>query len=467
MPSRLRASRRAERVALGALVAFYLASVLGFAIVTPYGEAPDEPAHVGYVEYLVRFGRLPDIAKRPYTVDAFHPPLYYALGALVVLGGRAVIGPAGFEDQLAAPVIGNPDFGKQRKRTGGAAMVHPPQDRWPIWVYTLRAVSALLGLGVVLLTYATARALVPWPAPAVVPLASAAFAALIPEANFIRASVSNENLADLVGALIIWLLVLHLMRPYSATRVLWIGVALGLALLTKLSVSPLLLPALWVLWVRREGHARLWLRDLATVAAPMVALAGWLYVYKWVVYGDPLALAAWHEMLPPDSMFKLSDLFWFQHPFRWFLWSSFWGVYGWQILWMPYWIYHVFAGVTVLAAAGGVVLLARRALSPAQRAACAVLLSALLLLYALVVQASTYLVAWQGREMYPALSSICVLLGLGLGGLALGRAAVQPTRLSPARHLLGTTLVLALALGLLAANIYSIIWVIWPVMRAT
>jgi hypothetical protein len=331
----------------------------------------------------------------------------------------------------------------------------------------LRFLSAAMGLGVVLLTYATARALVPHPAPAFVPLAATAFAALIPEANFIRASVSNENLADLVGAWIIWLLVLHVMQPYSERRILWIGVALGIALLTKLSVSLLFLPALWVIWVRRDASGRRLLRDLATIAAAMLLIAGWYYAYRWAVYGDPLAISAWQAMLPSDSTWQLTDLFWFQDPFRWILWTSYWGVYGWQQIWLPSWIYHVFTVTTLLAVAGGAYLLWRRALSEGQRAACAVLLSAIGLMYALVIQASTYLIAWQGREMYPALSSVCVLLGLGLGGLLLGPAAVQPIQATPSWRVSLTRIVLPiLALALFALNIYSIVWVVYPLLNA-
>src|SRR5205823_1488739 len=142
---------------------------------------------------------------------------------------------------------------------GFNVMLHPANERWPLWPYTFRVLSILMGLGVVVLTYATARALVPAPAPAVVPLTATAFAALIPQANFIRASVSNGNLADLIGAWIIWLLVLHITRPYSTRRVLWLGVAFGLALLTKLSVALFFLPILASLLLRskvRRGGSR-------------------------------------------------------------------------------------------------------------------------------------------------------------------------------------------------------------------
>jgi hypothetical protein len=344
--------------------------------------------------------------------------------------------------------------------------------------------SILTGLGVVLLTYATARALVPAPSPAVVPLTATAFAALIPQANFIRASVTNGNLADLIGAWIIWLLVLHLTRPYSTPRVIWLGVAFGLGLLTKLSVALFLLPILWVLWLRpgelpsteyqvsttaypslRTRYSVLgtrYLRVLVVFAAPALVLAGWYYLYRWAAYGDPVAYTAWHDMIPSNSTFKLSDLFFLKEPFRWFMWTSFWANYGWQQIWLPGWIYNVFLGVTVLGVAGGAYLVARRALTAAQQACCAVMISALLLPYALVIWASTYAIVWQGRELYPALSSVCVLLGLGLGAVALGRGAVQPAALSPVRRGLGAGLVVLVTAGLLVANVYSIFWLVLP-----
>src|SRR5437763_1441727 len=83
----------------------------------------------------------------------------------------------------------------------------PAAQRWPLWPYVLRAFSILLGLGVVLLTYLTARVLVRPPAPAAVALAATAFAALLPQANFIRASIANENLADFFAAWLVLLLV--------------------------------------------------------------------------------------------------------------------------------------------------------------------------------------------------------------------------------------------------------------------
>src|ERR671939_1810572 len=131
-PTRQPASRvkNSERLALWALVALYLASAYGFALATPYGEAPDEGGHLLYIEYLVRFGKLPDISKYPYTSDSFHPPLYYLLGAAMVLATGKVSG-ADMRKPLAPQLLTNPHPGAG----GFNVMLHPASQRWPFWPY--------------------------------------------------------------------------------------------------------------------------------------------------------------------------------------------------------------------------------------------------------------------------------------------------------------------------------------------
>ena len=85
-----RPSRTAERAVLAALLVLYLACACGFSLVTPYGEAPDEYGHVGYVEYLARYGKLPPISRPYYTYESFQMPLYYMMGAAMVDTGRVL-----------------------------------------------------------------------------------------------------------------------------------------------------------------------------------------------------------------------------------------------------------------------------------------------------------------------------------------------------------------------------------------
>ena len=87
----------------------------------------------------------------------------------------------------------------------------------------------------------------------------------------------------------------------------------------------------------------------------------------------------------------------------------------------------------------------------------------MLLLYLLVILFSLRLIAWQGREMFPALSSICVLFGVGLGGLVLGRAATGGgAALAWGRRRLAAGLAPAVTLGLLGVNLFSIVYVVAP-----
>ncbi|HEX6608242.1 MAG TPA: hypothetical protein VF276_15175, partial [Chloroflexia bacterium] len=246
------------------------------------------------------------------------------------------------------------------------------------------------------------------------------------------------------------------------------AVLYGLGLLTKLSLAPLLLPAVAVFWVRCTGSPTQRIRALLPAAGVTVLLAGPFYLYRWLAYGDPLAGAAWQAMIPTDSPWHLTDLFWLVDPFRANLWNSFWGNYGWQRVPLPDAFYLAFAILTGLAVLGGIILLARRALTPVQRAGCAVFLSVLLLEYAVVIVISLRLIAWQGRELFPALSSVSVLFGFGLAGLVLGPAAIRSVGgPEPKLPVVGVGVLLILLAGLLAANIYSIVWVVAPVLNSS
>ncbi len=354
------------------------------------------------------------------------------------------------------PPRGNPAF---NDHTSVAVLLHPADQRWLLWPYVLRAGSILFGLGTLLFTYATVRTLVPAPASALAALLAAAFAALVPEMNFTRCLITNENLGALIGAWIIWLLAQHLTQPASRRRLSWLAVAFGLGALTKVSVLALFAPALWVLWLRRRASFGPDRRHGRHLVAPVWLVVALFYGWRWGAYGDPLATAAWRIMLPTDSTYRLTDLFWFTDPFRMMMWNSFWGFYGWQLIPLPELIYTAALGLTLLAVAGGGWLLLRCSLTPAQQAGCAMCVAAVLAEYGVVILLSLRLVAWQSREMYPALSSLCVLFGLGLAGLALGSTATQAHHpLGRIRARLAGLLLPNITFSLFALNIYSIFW---------
>src|SRR5437762_2675433 len=131
-------TQRSERVALYVLVALYLACACGFALATPYGEAPDEFAHLSYTENIVRFHKLPDISEQAYSFESFQPPLYYAIGAAMVISGRAIINSSRQGEIIAPRPDGNPAFQDSRFKRRFEVLRHLPADRWAFWPYALR-----------------------------------------------------------------------------------------------------------------------------------------------------------------------------------------------------------------------------------------------------------------------------------------------------------------------------------------
>ncbi|MEA2693699.1 MAG: hypothetical protein QOJ16_3086, partial [Acidobacteriota bacterium] len=58
-----------------------LALGAGYAGVIPLGEAPDEPAHLAYVNRVVATGALPPLSYRGLDYESYQPPLDYLVSA--------------------------------------------------------------------------------------------------------------------------------------------------------------------------------------------------------------------------------------------------------------------------------------------------------------------------------------------------------------------------------------------------
>jgi hypothetical protein len=451
-----------ERWALAAIVALSLLLSVGYALASPWGEAPDETAHERYVEYLVRYARLPPITgQHPYTNESQQPPLYYSLGALLVWATRLVRGGEPLNNPLQANAAPAPPS------VVYAVLAHRPGEQFPFYGYLLRGLSISIGLVSVALVYAAARALVPPPAPPLAALLATLLAALQPQRLFIGASVSNENLALAFSALLCLLICRSLVArpavadPSSHRNALLVGVAFGLGLLSKFTVGSFALPLAWTFWVGRAGKPRSAVTNISLLFGAALLVAGPFLLYNTLAYGDPIAGRAVAAMLPGDSNFRLTDLFWLHDPFRWYFWSSYWGVFGWQRIWMPGWFYGIFALLVGAAILGGVRLLLAGVLDRAQRQACAALLAQALIAYAGIVLYSLRIIAWQGREIFTALPGLCILMGLGIAGLASGRYALgragesSPARLDRAR-IAASVAAVALVVALTAANLAAL-----------
>ena len=403
-----------QRRPLTILIGAYLAIALTYVLAVPAFESPDEDLHLRYVQYIVENRSLPlyEGTVLPMRQEASQPPLYYALAAAMT----SWIDYADF-DALATPypfaVIGRADVPGNRN-----AFIHSGfgTSAWGGTLLALglaRMLSVALGAVVVACTYSASRDLFPGERGAA--LAAAALAAFTPGFVFIAAAANNDMLAAATASVCLALLAHGARRGWGRWLVLGLGLAVGAALISKLSalgVVPLTAVTLVAVLGTRAGwrRVRVWLVDVLRagvwVGGLATAVGGWWYVRNLIVYGDPLASSAHFDVMAvrtaaPALGTVLSMLVG--------VFKSWWGVFGWFNVVYPDAVYTLFAVVCIAALAG---VSARgwreRTLGPyALLTVWVVVFFAELILWA-------YLRSIQARLFLPAMPALAILATRGL-----------------------------------------------------
>jgi hypothetical protein len=387
------------------LVWVFLAVYLGLAgsywALIPVGLAPDESAHLKYVQWLAEHRSFPVLetgaerARQDAGYEAHQPPLYYLLAAPGYLACRS-------RPELAP--------------------------------YVPRALNILLSLIVIAAVYRFVRELLPtqpW-----VGVGAAALLAFVPMHLALSASITNDILAEAFFALTLWLLARHLRREAAGQAdrgPALIGLCCGLGLLTK-SLCLLLLPLAWA-GLALASHrgavfcARAALRKLAVVTALALLLGGPWLLRNQVRYGDPLAASAFMQAFAgaptPETIMENPkaplDPFAYVLMVVYWTYASAWGVFlreagplgGGRYIFLPGWVY-VALGVVALASLGGFVRwLLRARFEPWQRRTLLTAALLAILVLAAFVHFNLRFFQAQGRYLFPALpvAALCLVIG--------------------------------------------------------
>ncbi len=360
---------------LPALACFLLSASL--ALLLPYPEGryqhPDEDAHFLYVKWVAEGRGLPVFGERTPTYEAHQPPLYYVLcSPLVRLLGRA------------------PDSTKAK---------------------ACRLVSALLGG---LTVYASLELFSRYGAN--FGMATALLLSGIPQFVYVSSGVGNDALANFVAVLCFLALLACLCRPQEVRAHLLLGLALGVAFVTK-GVLALLLPAV-ALGFALGPKRGIW-RRAGWVALAFLPLAlPWL-LRNLALYGDPLATKAFVKFFSgkrPGPDYFLGRGF----SFGTYLLlvalltaqSSF-GYFGSMNLPLPKFSY-AFALMIFLVGVSGLTVRRRRLqFDAALRATLLAYVAFFALLLASFLRFNLHFFQAQGRYLFPALPLICFAVGGG------------------------------------------------------
>ena len=399
---------------LGLLLVVYAVVEIQHVYVTPFPTGPDERAHLAYIESIALRGELPAMGEsvrtsgeRIVTPEAQHPPLYHLLAAPVY---RLFIG----------------------------------RGEHAAWV-ALRLFSALLGLVFVILCWLAAREL---PAGPLVRYGVPSFVALLPAFNYETSTTNNDALAVALSGLIFLAIIRLLAKPPAAKHFLLLGVALGLAALTRpttLTWWPAALLALYFVSRRPEWSRPRAARRVALVILPFVVIVGWWWARSVLLYGTPIPRVDFRPAM------QFGELPTAQH----FIYLGFLAEQAIVNFYLPYFIFReltpiapllwLVSALTAISVAGFVVrrVLRRAPLAPTTREAAWCSLAVFLACLLSITQ-QAFFVDWTmflipGRYLLNALPAAALLFWLGVDGLT-DRPAKRWTVPAMAALLLGLNL---------------------------
>ncbi len=458
-----------------------LALNLIYSIVMPPWMGPDEPRHVEYVLLLVEKGRLvtwadpmPSIEQR--IIRSMDRHDFWRFGMVSTGVYKPGVLPQRFDDiwsQGLTHELHQPPL--YYLLLAPAAWLTRGMDL-DVQLAVLRGISALLAAVTIVLTSLIAREAFP-DAP-LTATAAASFVAFLPMHAFVGGIVNNDVLAEVMGALVVYLLVRGLRRGFSWPVLAASLVVIALGLLSKRTTVfaipllglALLLPLRWrlrrVTWraavtVAALGAGAIWAgnRALEWLARHSASLPGPLHslVYVYVLFlvrpSDMHAYGArWSDLVTADAVAYYQ---------RWVrtLFETFWARFGWANVRVDDRIYLVLAVATLTAIGGALLVIwdALRAHGPALRSEKdAIILFAGAATFAIIVLLvkmvrefdSVPRATTQARFLFPALAPIAILLVAGV------------LRLAPQRyHLL---LVRVGVAGLILLNVVSLLRTIIP-----
>jgi len=397
-------SRPAANITLVFILIVYLALGTAFALETPTWQAPDEPAHYNYIQFIAEKHALPILHKGEYD-QAYNEEFTRTPQNTASLS----IDPLRYEDYapplyylLAAPIYALSDG----------------------WIAAIRLFSVILGGAVVVVAYLIGAEIYPDQLP--VALGGAAFVAFVPQHLAMMSAVNNDSLSELLIALV----VLQSVRLFRSGRVskralVLLGVTLGLGLLTKATFYYTAVPIALVALILHARRYALRLTHYVLVFAPALLIGAVLWIRNLIVYGglDVMGLARHNAVVvgQPTTAQWLIDYGTGGLLQRFFTttYRSFWGQFGWMSTPMPDREYLILGALSIIALIGWVWWLVEKRMKnegermkrPSPQAVI------LILLFVLTIGGYLYynltFVQHQGRYLFPALIPIGLAFAIG------------------------------------------------------
>ena len=337
-------------------LAVYLGLALSYFFITPIFEAPDEWTHTGHVKYIAEGNGLPVMLPGRGIWGGQQPPLYYAIGAMIVQPFELAEFD-GYSERTRNP---HASLGYALDPGNKNNYLHAPNEGFPyrglaLTVHVLRLYSMMYGLIALVFAYLTAYELMVASHPPEDEFKQArGFATTVallmacqPMFAFITASVANEPANIAFSAIGLWLAQRYVLRGPApgAGRAIALGIVLGLISISKMTGLAFGLVAVVALLIsiittrKQSGAAlRLW-RDGLIIGLLFLLAGGWWYWRNYQLYGDFFQQGLYKIYFNVDPQpLTLSDFLYTLSTSE----VSFWATFGWLNIVGPDWLYSFY-----------------------------------------------------------------------------------------------------------------------------
>lgn len=304
---------RETRVILLAIWCCFSARALFYCGTIPVWEGYDEYAHFALVQYVaIHHGRFPLDATPPAISRAVAESRRLTPAPWLIRDANS--GILSYEDYFSLPTSEQTarrrrleelpvEWARQESfpRESLYEAQQPPLYYWilapfyglferlslPAMVWLLRSLTILIASLAVPFGFLAARQV--FRGQDAMALGVAIVVASFPELFIVIAHVSNEGLSVATGSLFVLLALRILEQTPSVGRGVWLGVALGAALLSKayfLALLPLAATVLCYAWFRNVERRSLAVWQALAALATAFALSAWWYVHNFVGTGS-------------------------------------------------------------------------------------------------------------------------------------------------------------------------------------
>lgn len=462
LAQRLKAALRAwplHQRFFAALIIFYLAKQILFALIFPPFTGHDEVAHFAYLRTVVEEQRIPVIEKVPTSVSPngyldLLPTDLYKYCRYVLQWFCLPDDPRFSETSVRQVTLA----GRVYAEGVQYAANHPPLYYMLVapvyWIseqagasnetqlYLLRLAAIPFGLAVVVFAYLLTRTLFPTDAFLLVTVPTAV--ALQTQVSYEATMVNNDIVTIAIYSWVLWLTVLGVRDRFPDRLCAVIGLALGLGVITKTNsitaAGVVGLGMILVLGLSVRSLSQLVKKGLI-IAVPVIALATPWFVYMYRTYGNFTALPQIEELQywnnPAGTFFELL----FSWRFVVDRLNETWGQFGWRLIPLDETLLWVIGVPTLAALVGAGIYFVRhyRALLPIlpdradERAQSAnaeivgtverparwqavgvlLMLVACVIAYIAIVQFGTQFALTQARYFFPVINAATLIVMLG------------------------------------------------------